>query len=108
MKILSKKKCEEILKRITANEIIQVEYGLHDMEAETKPITDAAWVKQYQLRKNKAAIDNYIENSNKSASKGFRNPTIMELYLYAPNADLLPERMVNYELSWLQTFMNHT
>lgn len=35
MKILSKKKCEEILKRITANEIIQVEYGLHDMEAET-------------------------------------------------------------------------
>lgn len=36
MKILSKKKCEEILKRITANEIIQAEYGLHDMEAETK------------------------------------------------------------------------
>lgn len=36
MKILSKKKCEEILKRITANEIIQIEYGLHDMEAETK------------------------------------------------------------------------
>lgn len=35
MKILSKKKCEEILKRITANEIIQAEYGLHDMEAET-------------------------------------------------------------------------
>lgn len=41
-----------------------------------------------------------------NASKGFRNPTIMELYLYAPNADLLPERMVNYEFSWLQTFMN--
>lgn len=41
-----------------------------------------------------------------NALKGFRNPTIMELYLYAPNADLLPERMVNYELSWLQTFMN--
>lgn len=31
MKILSKKKCEEILKRITANEIIQTEYGLHDI-----------------------------------------------------------------------------
>lgn len=41
-----------------------------------------------------------------NASKGFRNPTIMELYLYAPNADLLPERMMNYELSWLQTFLN--
>ena len=36
MKILSKKKCEEVLKRITANEIIQAAYGLHDMEAETK------------------------------------------------------------------------
>lgn len=41
-----------------------------------------------------------------NASKGFRNPTVMELYLYAPNADLLPERMMNYELSWLQTFLN--
>lgn len=42
MKILSKKKCEEILKRITANEIIQVEYGLHDMEAETKATENRA------------------------------------------------------------------
>lgn len=41
-----------------------------------------------------------------NASKGFRNPTIMELYLYAPNADLLPERMMNYELSWQQTFLS--
>ena len=41
-----------------------------------------------------------------NASKGFRNPTVMELYLYAPNAYLLPERMMNYELSWLQTFLN--
>ena len=42
MKILSKKKCEEILKRITANEIIQIEYGLHDMEAETKTTENRA------------------------------------------------------------------
>ena len=42
MKILSKKKCEEILKRITANEIIQTEYGLHDMEAETKATENRA------------------------------------------------------------------
>lgn len=42
MKILSKKKCEEILKRITANEIIQVEYGLHDIEAETKATENRA------------------------------------------------------------------
>jgi len=38
-----------------------------------------------------------------SASKGFRNPTLMELYLYAPNPNLDPERMMNYELSWLQS-----
>ena len=42
MKILSKKKCEEILKRITENEIIQIEYGLHDIEAETKATENRA------------------------------------------------------------------
>lgn len=34
-------------------------------------------------------------------SKGFRNPTMRELYLYPPsNTDLEPERIMNYELSW--------
>ncbi|MCF8225166.1 MAG: TonB-dependent receptor [Bacteroidales bacterium] len=32
-------------------------------------------------------------------SKGFRSPTIMEMYLFAPNAQLGPERLWNYELS---------
>ena len=37
------------------------------------------------------------------ASKGFRNPTMRELYLYPPsNTDLEPERLWNYELSWKQ------
>ena len=49
----------------------------------------------------------FVCNSNTSfkasVSKGFRSPTIMEMYLYAPNADLLPERMMNYEISWLQS-----
>lgn len=36
-------------------------------------------------------------------SKGFRNPTMRELYLYPPsNLDLKPERLMNYELSWKQ------
>lgn len=36
-------------------------------------------------------------------SKGFRNPTIREMYLWKPaNAELRPERMMNYELSWRQ------
>lgn len=34
-------------------------------------------------------------------SKGFRNPTMREMYLYPPsNEDLKPERLMNYELSW--------
>jgi outer membrane cobalamin receptor len=42
-----------------------------------------------------------------SASKGYRSPTIMELYLYAPNPDLQPERLMNYEMSWLQSLLNN-
>ena len=34
-------------------------------------------------------------------SKGFRNPTMREMFLYPPsNTDLEPERLMNYELSW--------
>ena len=42
-----------------------------------------------------------------SVSKGFRSPTIMEMYLYAPNPDLKPERMMNYEVSWLQSALEN-
>ena len=39
--------------------------------------------------------------------KGFRNPTIREMYLWRPaNAGLQPERTVNYELSWKQRLMD--
>ena len=35
------------------------------------------------------------------ASRGFRNPTMREMYLYPPsNEELQPERLWNYELSW--------
>lgn len=34
-------------------------------------------------------------------SKGYRNPTMREMFLYPPsNTDLEPERMWNYEVSW--------
>lgn len=34
-------------------------------------------------------------------SKGFRNPTMRELYLYPPaSTDLDPESMMNYEIAW--------
>ncbi|MDD5345915.1 MAG: TonB-dependent receptor [Proteiniphilum sp.] len=36
-------------------------------------------------------------------SKGFRNPTIREMYMFPPqNPDLQPERLMSYELSLLQ------
>lgn len=42
-----------------------------------------------------------------SVSKGFRSPTIRELYMWAPaNPDLKPERMMNYELSVGQSFLD--
>ncbi len=38
-----------------------------------------------------------------SVGKGFRNPTMREMYLYPPsNEELKPERLVNYEMSWRQ------
>lgn len=40
-------------------------------------------------------------------SKGYRNPTIREMYFWWPaNSDLRPERMMNYELSWKQRLMD--
>ena len=41
------------------------------------------------------------------ASKGFRNPTIREMYMFPPqNPDLKPERMMNYELSFTQHLLD--
>lgn len=42
-----------------------------------------------------------------SVSKGFRSPTVMEMYLYAPNPALEPERMIDYEINWLQSLLNN-
>lgn len=40
-------------------------------------------------------------------SKGFRVPTLKELYMFkSKNPDLSPENMMNYELSFSQTVMN--
>ena len=41
-----------------------------------------------------------------TVSKGYRAPSIRELYLFPPaNDELVPERMVNYELGWTQYWM---
>lgn len=42
-----------------------------------------------------------------SLSKGFRSPNIREMYMFPPqNPDLKPERMMNYEVSVGQTFLD--
>jgi outer membrane receptor protein involved in Fe transport len=41
-----------------------------------------------------------------SAAKGFRNPTMRELYVNLANGDLQPERMMNYEVSFTQLSPN--
>lgn len=42
------------------------------------------------------------------ASKGFRNPTIREMYMFPPqNPDLKPEKLWNYELSFSQHLMEN-
>ncbi len=40
-------------------------------------------------------------------SKGFRNPTIREMYMFPPqNPDLKPERLISYELSFSQRLLH--
>lgn len=41
-------------------------------------------------------------------SKGFANPVIRDMYMFAPNPDLEPERMMNYELAYLKRGTNGT
>ncbi|WP_374049362.1 TonB-dependent receptor [uncultured Bacteroides sp.] len=38
-------------------------------------------------------------------SKGYRNPTIREMYMFTPNPDLKPEKLMSYELSYTQRLL---
>ena len=54
----------------------------------------------------------YLVNNNStvkaSVSKGFRSPTMLDLYLFAPaNPDLQPEKMRNIEFTISQQLINH-
>ena len=67
-------------------------------------ITGGEWVPQGGL------VVRPIETGEFKAmvSKGFRNPTMREMYLYPPsNTDLEPERLMNYEISWRQRLLDN-
>jgi iron complex outermembrane receptor protein len=42
-----------------------------------------------------------------SIAKGFRSPSIQELYIWSHNSKLNPETVINYETSILQSLANH-
>ena len=68
-------------------------------------ITGSEWVPQAGI------VIRPIETGEIKAmtSKGFRNPTMREMYLYPPsNTDLKPERLWNYELSWKHRLSSFT
>lgn len=46
-------------------------------------------------------------NLKATASKGFRSPTMRELFMWGPNPDLMPESVWNYELGWSSSFFQH-
>ncbi len=64
-------------------------------------VTGDEWIPQIGL------VVRPVESADLKAtiSKGFRNPTMREMYLYPPsNEELMPEKMMNYEIAWKQRF----
>jgi len=65
--------------------------------------TGTEWVPQIGI--SYIATENTILKG--IVSKGFRNPTIREMYMFPPqNPDLKAERLMNYEISASQKFLN--
>lgn len=87
--------------RQMVGELLTIDAGLrvdHHSQAGTE------WIPQLGLALN------LLENGELKAmaSKGFRNPTLKELYMFdSRNPDLLPEEMMNYELSWAHRLLDN-
>lgn len=85
--------CQEITKYVTLDAGLRYDYH---------SVSGGEWVPQAGL------VVRPIETGEFKFlfSKGFRNPTNREKYLYKPaNEDLYAESMLNYEISWRQRLM---
>ncbi|WP_080904860.1 TonB-dependent siderophore receptor [Parabacteroides sp. Marseille-P3160] len=86
---------QSLLEKLTFNGGIRIDHH---------SVTGTEWVPQIGL--SYFAADHTVLKG--IVSKGFRNPTIREMYMFPPmnNPDLKPERLMNYELSASQGLLN--
>lgn len=87
--------------RQTLGSLITIDAGMrYDYHSQT----GVQWVPQLGLSVH---LPKTIE-LKAMVSKGFRNPTIRELFMFPPqNPNLLPESVVNYELAFSQNAFNN-
>jgi len=79
---------QALARRFILNAGIRYDYNSH---------THGEWVPQASI----AYTPSQSSTVRFSVAKGYRNPTLRELYIFAPNDSLRPESMVNYELSYI-------
>lgn len=78
---------QTVINRLVLNAGVRVDHHAH---------TGTEWIPQFGL--SYITSDDIVLKG--VVSKGFRNPTIREMYMFPPqNPDLKPERLMNYELS---------
>lgn len=79
---------QDILKWLTVDAGLRIDHH---------SITGTEWIPQAGI-----VVRSMVTGEVKAmVSKGFRHPTMREMYLYPPsNEELKPERIWNYELSW--------
>ena len=85
---------QELLSWLTADVALRLDYH---------SVSGSEWIPQGGLT---ARLPHNME-LKAIVGKGFRNPTLRELYMFRPaNADLAPERLWNYELSLRQRLLD--
>jgi iron complex outermembrane receptor protein len=85
---------QTLFDKLTLNGGIRLDYN---------EVSGSEWLPQFGLAYRPA---NYTV-IKASIAKSFRNPTIRELFMFPPqNPDLKPEKMLNYELSVEQKFLD--